>query len=164
MMKFKVFVEVGAGGNVKYEVDEKTKELKVDRFLHSAIVFPFNYGSIEGTRGKDGDPLDALVLSEMPVEPGVVIECHPIGLLDMEDEKGIDTKIIAVPDVEIDPIFGKYDNIDDVPKPTLEEIEHFFKNYKVLEPGKWVKIGDYKSNKEAEKLLVDSQEVTPKGE
>ena len=140
MMDIKVFIEVSAGGNVKYEVDEKTKELKVDRFLHTAVVFPFNYGSIEGTLGKDGDPLDALVLSDQPVEPGVVMLCHPIGLLEMKDEKGIDTKIIAVPNEEIDPIFGKYDNINDVPEPTLKEIKHFFKNYKSLEPGKWVKV------------------------
>ena len=156
MMTFKVFIEVGAGGNVKYEVDEKTKELKVDRFLHSAIVFPFNYGSIEGTLGKDGDPLDALVLSEMPVEPGVVMECHPLGLLEMKDEKGGDTKIIAVPNVEIDPVYGKFDNINDIPKPTLKEIEHFFKNYKVLEPGKWVKIGKYQPRSEAEKKIKES--------
>ncbi|MGB6838704.1 MAG: inorganic diphosphatase, partial [Microgenomates group bacterium] len=132
-MEIKVFIEVSAGGNVKYELDEKTKELKVDRFLHSAIVFPFNYGSIEGTMGQDDDPLDALVLSGESVEPGVIMMCHPIGLLEMKDEAGIDTKIIAVPDEKVDPIFGKYKNIKDIPEPTLKEIKHFFRNYKSLE-------------------------------
>ena len=155
-MEIKVFIEVGAGGNVKYEIDEKTKELKVDRFLHSAVVFPFNYGSIEGTMGKDGDPLDAVVLSAQAVEPGVVIECRPIGLLEMTDEAGVDTKIIAVPDERIDPVFGKYDSIDDVPEPTLKEIKHFFKNYKILEPGKWVRVHRFLSRSEAEKLIEKS--------
>ncbi len=152
-MEIKVFIEVSAGGNVKYEVDEKTKELKVDRFLHSAIVFPFNYGSIEGSQGKDGDPLDALVLSQEPVEPGVVIECRPIGLLEMKDEAGIDTKIISVPTEKIDPIFGKYNNIDDVPEASLKEIKHFFMNYKSLEPGKWVKVHRFRNRAAAEKEI-----------
>ncbi|OGM11049.1 inorganic pyrophosphatase [Candidatus Woesebacteria bacterium RBG_16_39_8b] len=157
-MEFNVLIEVGAGGNVKYELDEKTQELKVDRFLHSSLVYPFNYGSIENTQGEDGDPLDALVLSEMPVEPGVTIKCRPIGLLEMEDEAGIDTKIIAVPEISIDPVFGKYDEINDVPKATLDEIAHFFKNYKSLEPGKWVKIGGYHHKSLAEKAIREAQE------
>jgi inorganic pyrophosphatase len=158
-MTIKVFIEVNAGGSVKYELDEKTQELKVDRFLHSSVVFPFNYGSIENTLGKDGDPLDALVLSEMSVEPGVIMKCKPIGLLKMRDEKGIDTKIIAVPEIEIDPIYGKYDNIDDIPKPTLKEVKHFFKNYKSLEPGKWVKLGSYEHRSKAEKVIKKAQEA-----
>ncbi|MEJ2347858.1 MAG: inorganic diphosphatase [Patescibacteria group bacterium] len=153
MMEIKVFIEVSAGGRVKYEFDERTRELKVDRFLHSAIVFPFNYGSIEGIMGKDGDPLDALVLSEQPVEPGVVIRCRPIGLLEMKDEAGIDTKIITVPLEEIDPVFGQYDNIDDVPEASLKEIRHFFRNYKSLEPGKWVKVHSFRKRADAEKLI-----------
>lgn len=156
MIKIKVYVEVNAGGSVKYELDEKTHELKVDRFLHSAIIFPFNYGSIENTKGKDGDPLDALILSQMPVEPGTVMECAPIGYLEMTDEKGTDTKIIAVPDISIDPIFGKYDNVNDIPEATLKEIKHFFKNYKSLEPGKWVKIGSYRNRSYAEDLIKKS--------
>ena len=158
-MNYRVTIEISAGGNVKYEMDEKSGDLKVDRFLHSAIVFPGNYGFIEGTIGKDGDPLDTLVLSEMPVEPGVVMECAPIGLLEMKDEAGSDTKIISVPTLEIDPVFGKYDNINDIPKPILKEIQHFFKNYKSLEPGKWVKIGGYKPRSEAEKLIKKSLKV-----
>ena len=157
-MTFKVFIEVSAGGNVKYESD-KSGNLEVDRFLHTAVVFPANYGSIENTLGKDGDPLDALVLSEMPVEPGVVMECQPLGLLEMKDEKGIDTKVIAVPTLEIDPVYGKYDNISDIPLPIQKEIVHFFKNYKSLEPGKWVKTGEFKPRSEAEKLIKEAYEA-----
>lgn len=156
MIKIKVYIEVNAGGNVKYELDEQTKQLKVDRFLHSAIIFPFNYGSIENSKGKDGDPLDALVLSQKSVEPGTLIDCVPIGILEMTDEKGVDTKIIAVPNLSIDPVFGKYDNIEDIPEATRKEIKHFFKNYKSLEPGKWVKLGSYKNRSDAEKLIKKS--------
>lgn len=156
MISLKVYIEIGAGGNVKYELDEKTGELKVDRFLYTASVYPFNYGSIEGTLGKDGDPLDALVLSEHPVEPGVVMECHPIGLLEMTDEQGVDTKVISVPDEKIDPVYGKYDNINDVPGPTRKEIKNFFKNYKSLEPGKWVKVHEFLPRSQAEELIKKS--------
>ena len=152
-MNIKALIEVSAGGHVKYEVDEKTQELQVDRFLHTALVFPFNYGSVKGTLALDGDPLDVLVLSREAVEPGVIIECHPIGLLKMTDEEGIDTKIIAVPGEKIDPIYGKYKNISDVPEPQLKEIKHFFKNYKSLEPGKWVKVRGFGKRADAEKEI-----------
>lgn len=155
-MNIKVFIEVSAGGHVKYEANEEAHELKVDRFLHTALVFPFNYGSVKGTLAQDGDALDVLVLSREAVEPGVVMDCHPIGLLHMEDEAGIDTKIIAVPNVKIDPIYGKYKNISDVPAPMLKEIKHFFKNYKTLEPGKWVKVKSFKKRAEAEKEIKKS--------
>ncbi len=158
MMEIKVFIEVSAGGKVKYELDEKTNELKVDRFLHTAVIFPFNYGSIEGSMGQDGDALDALVLSDEAVEPGVVMLCRPIGLLEMKDEAGIDTKIITVPLEKIDPVFGKFDNIDDIPEPTLKEIKHFFKNYKSLEPGKWVEVHRFRNRSDAEKLIKKATE------
>lgn len=146
-------VEVSAGGQVKYELDEETRQLKVDRFLHSAVIFPFNYGSIMGTLGQDGDPLDVLVLSSDAVEPGVTMKCRSIGVLEMRDEEGLDSKIMAVPTEAIDPIFGKYKTIKDVPEPTLKEIKHFFKNYKSLEPGKWVKVGSFKDGHAAETLI-----------
>lgn len=152
-MDIKVFIEVSAGGRVKYEANEKTHELRVDRFLHTAVIFPFNYGSIEGTRGLDGDALDALIVSSEPVEPGVTMICHPIGLLQMKDEAGIDTKIICVPNEEIDPVYGEYKSIKDIPDAILKEIRHFFKNYKSLEPGKWVKVRSFKGVKEAEKVI-----------
>jgi len=161
-MDIKVFIEVSAGGRVKYELDEETRELRVDRFLYSAIIFPFNYGSIEDTKGQDGDPLDVLVLSLGSVEPGVVVMCHSIGLLEMKDEAGIDTKIIAVPLEKIDPVFGKFKSIKNVPEPTLKEIKHFFRNYKTLEPGKWVKVGSFKNNRLANKIIKKAFNQTTK--
>ena len=163
-MDIKIFIEVSEGGRVKYEFDHDVDELKVDRFLHSAIVFPFNYGSIYSSKGKDGDALDALVLSQEAVEPGVTMMCRAIGLLRMEDEAGIDTKIIAVPKVTIDPVFGKFKNINDVPDATKKEIKHFFKNYKSLEPGKWVKVSNFEDKAEAEKLIEKSTNVFYKEE
>src|SRR3990167_818731 len=96
-MDYKVFIEIPIGSSVKYEVDEETGELKVDRFLYTAFSYPFNYGYIKNTLGGDGDPMDAVVLSSQPVVPGVVITCHPVGVLETEDEEGEDAKVIMVP-------------------------------------------------------------------
>ncbi len=156
-MDFKAFIEIPAGGSIKYEVDEETGELTVDRFLHTAFVYPFNYGYIKGTKGKDGDPVDVLVICAQPVAAGVVMKCHPVGLLQMEDEEGIDTKIMAVPTAKIDPQYGVYEDIKDVPDAILNKIKHFFENYKTLEPGKWVKVKDFKGVKVAEKEITSSQ-------
>ena len=157
-MDFKVYVEIPAGGSVKYEVDEKTGELAVDRFLHTSFVYPFNYGFIKGSKGEDGDPVDVVILSSQRVYPGVVIKCHAVGLLQMEDEAGVDTKILAVPDKKIDPEYGTMEDINHVSKPTLAKIKHFFENYKTLEPEKWVKVHDFRPANEAntiiEKLLT----------
>ena len=153
----KVFIEIPQGSAVKYEVDEETGELTVDRFMFTAFVYPFNYGFIKGTKGEDGDPLDAIVLSSLPVVPGVIMKCKAVGLLEMEDEGGIDTKIIAVPDEKIDPVFGKYQSISDIPEMTLKKIKHFFDHMKELEEGKWVKTGDYKDKEEAEKEIEKSR-------
>lgn len=156
-MDFDVLVEIPANGNIKYEIDEKTKKLRVDRFLHTAMFYPFNYGSIEGTKGKDGDPLDAVILSSYPVTPGVLMKCHAIGILEMEDEGGIDTKVISVPDKKIDPLYGVWTSIKEVPEPILNKIKHFFDHMKELEPGKWVKTGEYKDAKLAEKEIEASK-------
>jgi inorganic pyrophosphatase len=153
---FKVLVEIPAGSAVKYEIDEETGELTVDRFLHTAFVYPFNYGFIKDTIGEDKDPMDALVLSSQQVHPGVVIKCHAVGMLEMEDEEGIDTKIIAVPVAKVDPYFGEFSDINDVPQAILNKIKHFFENYKSLEPGKWVKVKDFKNRSEAENSIEKS--------
>jgi inorganic pyrophosphatase len=155
-MDFKAFIEIPAGGSIKYEVDEKTGELTVDRFLHTAFVYPFNYGYIKDTKGKDGDPLDVLVICGQSVAPGVVMKCHAIGLLEMEDEEGVDTKIMAVPTKKIDPLFGVYEDIKDVPEAILNKIKHFFENYKTIEPGKWVKVKDFRNAESAEKEISGS--------
>jgi inorganic pyrophosphatase len=155
-MEVKVLIEITAGSNVKYEVDEATGKLNVDRFLHTAMVYPFNYGSIEATRGKDGDPLDAMVLTSDPILAGSVIKVHPIGLLEMEDEGGIDTKILTVPDQKVDPVYGIVTDISQIPDPTKAKIKHFFDHMKELEPGKWVKTGAYQGPAAAEDLIAKS--------
>jgi inorganic pyrophosphatase len=156
MKKLIFYIEIPAHSSVKYEVDEETGILMADRFLHTQMTYPTNYGYIVGTKGKDGDPVDVLVLSSQAVVPGIGIKGHIIGMLEMEDEEGIDTKIIAVPDKKVDPIYGTWESIADVPKHVLDRIKHFFDHYKELEPGKFVKTHDFKSREEAEKEVLAS--------
>jgi inorganic pyrophosphatase len=144
-----VFIEIPAGSSVKYELDKEHAVMVVDRFLYTAFSYPCNYGFIPETKADDGDPTDVLILCDKIVSAGVVIPAVPIGMLEMEDEAGIDTKIIAVPTVKIDPIYGTYKDITDVPQATKDKIKHFFEHYKDLEPGKWVKIKKWKGKKEA---------------
>ena len=144
-----VFIEIPAGSSIKYELDKDSGIVFVDRFLYTAFSYPFNYGFVPGTKAEDGDPTDVLVLCDKTVSPGVVIPSIPIGMLEMEDEEGIDTKIIAVPTLKIDPIYGVYKDIGDVPQAVKDKMKHFFEHYKELEPGKWVKIKDWKGKAEA---------------
>ncbi|HZJ18440.1 MAG TPA: inorganic diphosphatase [Patescibacteria group bacterium] len=144
-----VFIEIPKDSNIKYELDKDTGIIFVDRFLHTAMNFPFNYGFIANTLADDGDPLDVIVLGDQSVAPGTVIPSRVIGFLEMEDEAGNDTKIVAVPDKKIDPLFGEYSDISDVPEATKNKIKHFFENYKTLEKDKWVKIKNWKGKKEA---------------
>ena len=156
MKKLVFYIEIPAGSSVKYEVDEESGMLMADRFLHTQMSYPTNYGFIMDTKGKDGDPVDVLVLSSQPVAPGVGIKGHIIGMLEMEDEEGVDTKVIAVPDKKVDPIYGLWESIDDVPKHILDVIEHFFNHYKELEPGKIVKTHGFKARAVAEKEVEAS--------
>ncbi|MEK7376357.1 MAG: inorganic diphosphatase [Candidatus Margulisiibacteriota bacterium] len=148
-----VLVEIPKDSNIKYELDKETGIIFVDRFLYTAMRYPFNYGFIPGTLAEDGDPLDIIVLSEYAVAPGTVIPSTIIGMLEMEDEEGIDTKILAVPSVKIDPLFGVYKNITDVPDALKNRLKHFFDNYKTLEPGKWVKLKEWKDKEKALEAL-----------
>jgi inorganic pyrophosphatase len=154
--KVNVFIEIPQGGQIKYEMNEETGVLFVDRFLYTSMNYPFNYGFICGTKGEDGDPLDVIVLSSMPVQAGVVLPSHPIGLLEMEDEEGIDTKIIAVPTAKIDPYFGSYKDVKDLPEMIKNKIKHFFEHYKELEPGKWVKLKNWKDANTAKKMIKEA--------
>ena len=154
--KVNVFVEIPKDSNIKYELDKETGVIFVDRFLYTAMQYPFNYGFVPGTLAEDGDPLDIIVLSEHAVAPGTVIPSVVIGMLEMEDEEGIDTKILAVPTTKIDPLFGVYKNITDVPDAIKNKLRHFFENYKTLEPGKWVKIKEWKNKKVALEALTKS--------
>lgn len=111
--------------------------------------FPANYGFVPNTLAGDGDPLDVLVLCDYPVTPGTVIPSVVIGMLEMDDEAGGDTKVLAVPTAKIDPLYGVYKDIADVPDALKNKMKHFFENYKTLEPGKWVKVRNWKGKKEA---------------
>ena len=143
-----VFVEIPKDSDIKYELDKDSGVIMVDRFLYTAMSYPFNYGFVPNTLADDGDPIDVLVLSDKIIAPGVVIPAVVIGMLDMEDEAGGDTKILAVPTKKIDPFFGEFTDITDVPEAIKNKLRHFFENYKTLEPGKWVKIKEWK-NKDA---------------
>lgn len=150
----KVLIEIPEGSSVKYELDEETGEMTVDRIVPVAMGYPVNYGLITETAGEDGDALDALVFISQPVVPGVVIKCKIIGMLEMEDEEGVDHKIVCVPaKTKIDPLCGAWESLTDVPKPKMAQIKHFFEHYKDLEEGKWVKLKDWKDAATAEKIL-----------
>ncbi len=155
-MTIKVFVEIPKGSKNKYEVDEKTGEIVLDRVLYGSAVFPFEYGFIKGSKGKDGDPLDVILLTSNPTFSGCVVEADPIGYLEMEDEGGIDHKVIAVPLAKIDPRMAHIKTMNDLTEHQKAEIKDFFETYKRLEPQKWVKVNNFKSKEEAEKLITES--------
>jgi len=152
-MEVDVLIEISKNSNVKYELDKEKNRIRVDRFLYTAMNFPFNYGFIPETLADDGDPVDVVVLSYASIFPGSLIKVIPIGVLEMEDEAGQDEKIIAVPLKKIDPFWGIYENIDDIPQIYKYQIKHFFENYKTLEPGKWVKIKNWLNKEKAEELI-----------
>jgi len=152
-MEVDVLIEISKNSNVKYELDKEKNRIRVDRFLYTAMNFPFNYGFIPETLADDGDPVDVVVLSYASIFPGSLIKVIPIGVLEMEDEAGQDEKIIAVPLKKIDPFWGIYENIDDIPQIYKDQIKNFFENYKTLEPGKWVKIKNWLNKEKAEELI-----------
>lgn len=139
-----VVVEIPQDSSIKYELDKESGAVFVDRFLFTAMHYPFNYGFIPQTLADDGDPVDVLVISSYPVIPGSVIRCRPIGALQMRDEEGIDTKLLAVPHSKLDPTYEGIKSYQDLPKILLDKIKHFFEHYKELEPGKWVKVEEFK--------------------
>lgn len=150
----KVYIEIPEGSDVKYELDEKTNELCVDRFMPTAMRYPVNYGLVIGTHGEDGDALDALVFLSKAIVPGVVVKCKVIGILEMEDEEGVDHKLICVPaKTKIDPICGAWESMSDIPEAKKREIRHFFEHYKDLEEGKFVKLKDWKDAAAAQVVL-----------
>lgn len=138
-----VFVEIPQGSSIKYEVDKDSGLLFVDRFLHTAMSYPFNYGFVPQTDAEDGDAVDVLLISSMPVTPGSVVRARPIGMLEMEDEAGMDNKILAVPIKKIDPDYTDIEDINDISEHTKNKIKHFFENMKSLEKGKWVKLKNF---------------------
>lgn len=139
-----VFIEIPQGVSVKYELDKETGAIFVDRFLYTEMDYPFNYGFVPQTLSGDGDPVDVLVLTSKPVAVGTVIPSRPIGMLEMEDEAGTDNKVIAVALPKLDPKFASYNDVSDIPEETKKNIAYFFENYKKTEPGKWVKVRNWK--------------------
>ena len=149
-------IEIPVGGvPVKYEIDKSSGALFVDRFLHTAMYYPGNYGFIPQTLAADGDPCDVIIPGHMPVVPGAVIRCRPIGALLMEDEAGHDEKILAVPVDDLHPFYSNIRSYADLPPIICEQIAHFFEHYKDLEHAKWVTISRWAGPEEAEKLILD---------
>jgi inorganic pyrophosphatase len=156
-MDLKVYIEIPEGSSVKYELDEETGELVVDRLMPTSMTYPITYGLIQNTHGQDGDALDALVFISRSVQPGVVIKCKVIGLLEMEDEAGIDHKVLCVPaSTKIDPVCGSWESLSDIPEAKKATIRHFFEHYKDLEPEKWVKLNNWQEADIAIKLVTES--------
>lgn len=146
-------IEIPYGSNIKYEIDKDSGAVVVDRVMYSAVYYPANYGFIPNTLADDGDPVDILVLNQYPLQAGSVIRCRLIGVLIMEDESGMDEKLLAVPLSKIDPSYDNINSIDDLPEIVLNRIRNFFETYKMLEPEKWVKVKDYAPKKKAEEIL-----------
>ncbi|RJR15207.1 inorganic diphosphatase [Candidatus Microgenomates bacterium] len=146
-----VVIEIPEGSLVKYELHKPSGYIVVDRFVRTTMGYPANYGFIPNTMSGDGDPVDVLVLCSQPLLPNTLISCHPIAVLEMEDEAGMDAKVIAVPSEKSDPNWGIYKNLADLPEPVKAKIEHFFNYYKELEKaqGKWVKVKGWKDKTQA---------------
>jgi inorganic pyrophosphatase len=140
---------------VKYEIDKESRAIFVDRFIQVAMFYPCSYGFIPHTLSGDCDPVDVLVLSNYPVIPGAVMKCRPVGVLMMEDESGVDEKIIVVPIDKVDISFSNVKDINDVNNDVKLRIKHFFERYKDLEKGKWVKILGWKDIKKAKSLIEE---------
>jgi len=136
-----VIIEIPSHSDpVKYEVDKETGAMFVDRFMNTAMHYPCNYGYIPHTLSEDGDPVDVLVVTPVPLISGSVIRCRPIGMLRMTDEAGPDAKLLAVPIDKLCTLYRQVQKAEDMPAQLIAQIAHFFAHYKDLEPNKWVKV------------------------
>ncbi|WP_420467837.1 inorganic diphosphatase [Panacagrimonas sp.] len=152
-----VVIEIAMNSEpVKYEVDKASGAIFVDRLLTTPMRYPCNYGYVPHTISGDGDPIDALVMMPMQLTPGCVINCRPIGMLEMEDEAGIDEKLIVVPSDKISRLYSDVQTVRALPALIRDQISHFFEHYKDLEPGKWVKIKGWHGPEDAKQAIVDS--------
>lgn len=155
--EFNVIIEIPAGAApVKYEMNKEAGILFVDRFVSTAMSYPANYGFIPNTLSEDGDPADVVVITPYPVAHGSMIKCRPLGVLRMEDESGVDAKIIAIPTKKVCAMYAEVEKIEDLPALQIQQIVHFFENYKKLEKGKWVKLSGIEDAKAAIKEVQDS--------
>ena len=154
--EFNVIIEIPMNGDpIKYELDKETGAMYVDRFMSTAMFYPCNYGYIPKTLSGDGDPVDVLVITPVPLITGVVVRCRPVGMLKMTDEAGGDEKLLAVPVDKLINIYRHIQSPRDLPELSLARISHFFEHYKDLEPGKWVKISGWVGAEEAKKEILD---------
>ena len=152
-----VIIEIPQGGApVKYEIDKSSGALLVDRFLHTAMFYPGNYGFVPHTLARDGDPLDVLIANSRPILPGAIINVRPIGVLKMEDDSGMDEKIVAVPTSKLTKHYENVRTYMDLPKIAQEQIQHFFEHYKDLEAGKWVRMIGWGDVQEAKQLIIEA--------
>lgn len=155
-----VVIEVPMGSDpVKYEFDKESGSIMVDRFVQTAMFYPCNYGFIPCTLSKDGDPVDVLVVANYPIIPGATIKVRPIGVLMMEDESGMDEKVLAVPTTKLDPYFANINSYKDLPEIFINRIKHFFESYKALEKGKWVKVDGWQDVNEAKLIIQEGMKL-----
>ena len=153
---FNVVIEIPMNADpIKYEVDKESGAIFVDRFIGTAMHYPCNYGYVPHTLSDDGDPIDVLVITPFALQPGVVVRCRPLGVLDMEDEAGADQKVLAVPIDKITPRYKHWQAASDIGPERLAQIQHFFEHYKDLERGKWVKVLRWGSPEDAYKLILE---------
>ncbi|MDR1227835.1 MAG: inorganic diphosphatase [Azoarcus sp.] len=151
-----VIIEIPAQADpVKFEVDKESGAIFVDRFMGASMRYPLDYGYVPHTISGDGDPVDVLVATPFPLFPGAVIRVRPVGVLKMEDDGGVDAKVIAVPVSKLTPLYDKVKSVDDLPELLMKQTVHFFEHYKDLEPGKWVKILGWGTLEEARKEILD---------
>ncbi len=156
---FNVIIEIPMQGDpVKYEVDKESGAIFVDRFMGTAMQYPCNYGYIPHTLSEDGDPVDVLVQTPVPLIPGVVVRCRPLGVLLMEDEAGPDAKVLAVPVDKVCGLYSHFKDYNDVSGWRLTMIAHFFEHYKDLDKGKWVKIKGWAGIDEARQEILNGVE------
>ena len=151
-----VIIEISAQGDpIKFEVDKDSGAIFVDRFMGTSMRYPINYGYVPHTVAGDGDPVDVLVVTPFPLAPGVVIRCRPVGVLKMEDDGGVDAKVVAVLVSKLTPLYDKVQTTDDLPELLMKQTVHFFEHYKDLEPGKWVKILGWGTVEDAKQEIVN---------
>ena len=155
-----VIIEIPAHSDpVKYEIDKDSGAMFVDRFMSTAMHYLCNYGYVPHTLSNDGDPIDVLVITPVPLIPGSVIACRPVGVLKMTDESGDDAKVLSVPIDKLCKSYRKMENIDDVSPMLLDQIAHFFEHYKDLDEGKWVRVEGWGNIDDAKQEILDSLEM-----
>ena len=162
---FNVVIEISANAApIKFEFDKDSGAIFVDRFMGTSMMYPANYGFVPQTLSDDGDPVDVLVVTPFVLQPGVVVRCRALGMIKMEDEAGIDAKLVAVPVEKTCPMYKDIQKLEDLPQLLRDQMVHFFEHYKDLEKGKWVKITGWGDMEDAKKELLDgAARVTSKG-